>query len=244
MSFLSAREEVVFRAWRKVPPELWSDPSIYDPINYAKFYKKIQKKGLAAIGFDKIKLFETCLSLMKERDQIEDIHVDLVEGVFSLLPKHDAVIHHYDVESNAIYSFRRDDYFSGSYPRNSLDAFNRKLSAKVGLGSFALSSENISAEKLFTACGNRWQRTTHDYSYLGVYPEVQEYLVHKEKWQKIKDKIRNLSEALPVLFEIETSDLKYKPCLILHGEKQFYLIGYEGYHNIVLNYEAASLCII
>lgn len=244
MSLLSAREEVVFRTWKKVPPELWSDPSIYEPKNYAKVYNKIQKKGLAAIGFDKIKLFETCLSLIKERDQIEDIHVGLTEGVFSLLSKHDGIISHYDIEKNVIYSFKRDDYISASYPRNSLDPFNRKLSAKIGLGSFGLSSESISTGNQLTASGNRWLRTIYDYSSLGIYPEVEEYLIHKEKWQKIKEKIRNLAEALPVLFEIETSDLKYKPCLIHHEEKQFYLIGYEGYHNIVLNYEAVSLCII
>ena len=245
MSFLSDREEVIFRTWKKVPPELWSDPSIYDAENYAKIYKKIQKKGLATIGFDKIKLFEACLSLMRERDQVEDVHVELTERVFSLLSQHNGILYHYDAERNAIYSIVIEDVFSPSYyPKNLLNTFNRKLNKRIGRGSFSVSSETIHDKNQFTASGNCWQRTTRDYDCLGVYPEVQEYLIHKEKWQKIKDKIRNLAEALPTLFEIESSYLKFKPCLIRHEGRQFYLTGFDDYYNIVPNYEPVSLCLI
>lgn len=247
MSFLSNREEAVFRAWRKVPPELWSDPTIYETKSYAKIYKKIQKKGLAAIGFDKIKLFEACLSLVKERDQVEDIHVGLTERVFSLLSQHDGTLHHYDAERNAIYSILTKDGYTTTtsyYSRNSPNSFGGKLIEKIGRGSFHLLSETIHDKYQFTASGNCWQRTTRDYDRLVVYPEVQEYLIHKEKWQKIKEKIRHLAEVLPTLFEIEESHLKFKPSLIRHEERQFYLLGLDGYHNIVLNYEPVSLCLI
>ena len=245
MSFLSDREEVIFRTWKKVPPELWSDPTIYDAKNYAKIYKKIQKKGLAAIGFDKIKLFEACLSLMRERDQVEDIHVGLTERVVSLLSQHDGTLYHYDAERNTIYSILTEEGYTPSYySRNSLNFFGGKLIEKIGPGSFHISSETIHDKNQFTASGNCWQRTAQDYDSLGVYPEVQEYLIHKEAWQKIKERIRHLAEAIPALFEIEESYLKFKPCLIRHEGRQFYLVGFGGYHNIVLNYEPVSLCLI
>lgn len=245
MSFLSDRESTIFRAWKKVPPELWSDPSIFEAKNYAKIYKKIQKKGLAAIGFDKIKLFEACLSLIKERDRVEDVNVELTERVFSLLSQHDGILYHYDAEGNTIYSIVIEDVFSPSYyPKNLLNTFSRKLNKKIGRGSFSISSETIHEKSQFTASGNCWQRTTRDYDRLGVYPEVQEYLIHREEWQKIKEKIRNLAEAIPTLFEIEESYLKFKPCLIRHEGRQFYLTGFDGYHNIVFNYEPVSVCII
>jgi len=239
MLFLSAREESVFRAWKKVPPELWSDPTIYDPENYAKVYKKIQKKGLAAIGFDKIKLFEACLSLIEERERIEDTHIGLFERVVSLLSEHNGVLSHYDAEKNTIYSIVIEDY-----PRNSLNPYDKKLNEKTWRSSFSILSEIPSARNQFTVSGKSWQRTTHDYNHLGIYPEVQEYLIHKEKLQKIREKVRSLAEALPVLFETEASYLKVKPILIRHEERQFYLVGFDSYHNIILNYEPVSLCTI
>jgi hypothetical protein len=239
MSFLSDREESVFRAWKKVPPELWSDPTIYDPKNYAKVYKKIQKKGLAAIGFDKIKLFETCLSLIEERDRIEDVHIGLAERVVSLLSEHNGVLYHYDAEKNTIYSIVIEDY-----PRNSPNPYDKKLNEKTWRSSFSLSAETLSARNGFAVSGNSWQRTTHDYNHLGIYPEVQEYLIHKEKLQKISEKVRSLAEALPVLFETGEPYLKIKPILIRHEERQFYLVGFDSRHNIILNYEAVSLCTI
>jgi hypothetical protein len=245
MSFLSNREESVFRAWKKVPPELWSDPTIYDPKNYAKVYKKIQKKGLAAIGFDKIKLFEACLSLIEERDRTEDAHVGLVERVVSLLSEHNGVLRHYDAEKNTIYSIVIEDISSPSfYRRNSLNPYDKKLNEKTWRSNFSLSAETLSARNVFTVSGNSWQRMTHDYNHLGIYPEVQEYLIHKEKLQEIREKVRSLAEALPVLFETEESYLKIKPILIRHEERQFYLVGFDSRHNIILNYEAVSLCII
>lgn len=248
MDFLSAKDEAIFKAWESVPPELWSGPDIYNRENYAKVYKKIQKKGLAAIGFDKTKLFDACISLIEKRDSAEDIQVELTGRVHRTLSENGGSLDHYDLEENTVYSFQQEkDVDQYLYKKYNTDDFIEKLRDRLGVATFCHSKESLSNKNVLKIGDDSWQRTYKNFDHIGVYQEVQEYIDHSKKFRELKSQIFKLSISLPVLFQIDESILRKitcKPCLLHHKGRQFYLTAFEGVFDIKMNYEATSLCII
>ena len=242
---LSDFEQQVILKWRSVPEELWSKPNLYkegyDFISN-RLISAVQNKGLQSLGFTKEKVFDYCHSTLLNKVPVEDKHIENVLSIIELLRKHGGEINHYCKDANIVKTFRIEDY-SNYGNLHAYSEFHSRLINLTGGVSFAIHESKFQSSMPFG--GHRWAVSNVDFKNLDVYPELDDYLAHREILNKINLNLSKIAEALPVLFQIGKEQLKkitIKPCLISNGEKAFYLHHFSGagQYGLLLNYEGIT----
>ena len=194
---LSDFEQQVLLKWKFAAPELWSRPDLYS-LDMEKIINGVRNEGLAFIGFDKDKLFNHCLTMMKKREEVENLQILHASKVLSLIEAAGKKINHYSPKKNIIstYEITFHDYCSSS----SQDSFTKKLRVALDGKGFS-GSENKLYEKIRTG-GETWFASNIDFENLQVYPKVEEYLKHTDFFISFRLEISKLAETLPTLFQI------------------------------------------
>lgn len=232
---LSDFEEQVILKWKFAAPELWSRRDLYS-LDMEEIIKEVKREGLSFLGFDKDKLFQHCLKMMREREEVENLQVFHASNVLSLIEKAGKKINHYSPKKNIIstYEITLQDY----YGNQSQDSFTKKLREALGGKSFS-GSEHKLYEKIRFG-GEVWFASNLDFEDLQVYPEVEEYLKHTDTFTSLRIEISKLAEALPALFQIGKDEdrlLSTKPCFLTDGVDGFYLTSNSNHYNIIPSYE-------
>ena len=236
---LSDFEEQVILKWKFAAPELWSEPELY-LLDIDKIINGVRKDGLSFIGFDKDKLFQHCLTMMKRREDAESLQVLHASKVLSLIEKSGEKIAHYSPKKNtvSIFEITLHDYYSSP----TQDPFTMKLREALGGKSFS-GSENKLYEKIKVG-GETWAASNTDFKNLQIYPEIEDYLKHTDVFTSLRIEIGKLAEALPTLFQIgkdEEKLLSLKPCFLTDGKDGFYLTCHSGHFNIIPSYEGYTV---
>jgi hypothetical protein len=232
---LSDFEEQVILKWKFAAPELWSRPELYS-LDMDQIINGVRKEGLSFIGFDKDKLFQHCLTMMKRREEAENRQVAYASKVLFLIESVGGKIAHYSPKKNtvSIFEITLHDYYASP----TQDPFTIKLREALGGKSFS-GSENKLYEKIRVG-GETWAASNTEFKNLQVYPEVEEYLKHTDVFTSFRIEISKLAETLPTLFQLgkdETRLLSLKPCFLTNGSDGFYLTCNSGHFNIIPSYE-------
>ena len=232
---LSDFEEQVILKWKFAAPELWSRQDLYS-LDMEKIIKGVKAEGLSFLGFDKDKLFQHCLTMIKRREEAENIQVLHASKILSLIEKSGKKINHYSIRKNTVYTYEitLQDYYGNQLQ----DSFTRKLREILGGKTFS-GSEHKFHEKIRVG-GEVWFASNSDFEDLQVYPEVEEYLKHTDIFTSLRIEISKLAEALPVLFQVGKDEerlLSIKPCFLTDGVDGFYLTCHSNHLNIIPSYE-------
>lgn len=236
---LSDFEEQVILKWKFAAPELWSTPELYS-LDMETIISGVKRDGLSFVGFDKDKLFQHCLTMMKRRERAENLQVSHASKVLSLIENSGEKIAHYSPKKNtvSIFEITLHDYYSSP----TQDPFTMKLREALGGKSFS-GSENKLYEKIRVG-GETWAASNVDFKNLQVYPEVEEYLKHTDVFTSFRIEISKLAETLPTLFQIGENEAKLltiKPCFLTNGDDGFYLTCHNGHFNIIPSYEGYTI---
>jgi hypothetical protein len=232
---LSDFEEQVILKWKFAAPELWSRQDLYS-LDIEKIINGVKAEGLSFLGFDKDKLFQHCLTMMKRREEVENIQVLHASKILSLIEKSGGKISHYSPRKNIVstYEITLQDYYGNHFQ----DSFTKNLREALG-GKIFSGSENKLHEKIRVG-GEVWFTSNSDFKDLQVYPEVEEYLKHTDIFTSLRIEIAKLAETLPALFQIPKDEerlLALKPCFLNNGIDGFYLTCHSSHYNIIPSYE-------